>query len=204
MNLNRFLLFAVKVKRRLLRYPAGWWGRCCLLASGVSYGSNLTIKSAPVVVRHSGASIVLGNNVTILNNSIENPAGIAHKTVLSAPVDGARLLIGNNVGISGAFICAYHEIIIKDNVNIGTGARIYDTDFHPINRDMRRANDQNSIPFAPVLIEEDAWIGACAFILKGVTIGEGAIVAAGSVVVRDVPPNTIVGGSPARILKHLY
>jgi len=201
--LNKVLLLCVKMKRHLLRLPSGWWGRWCLLVSGVAYGKNLKIYSAPLVVRHFNSSIVLGDDVTIINNSMENPAGIAHKTVLAAAADGARLMIGNNVGISGAVIYARREIIIKNNVNIGAGARIYDTDFHPIDRYKRRINDQDSIPCAPVLIEDDVWIGAYSFILKGVTIGEGAIVAAGSVVVRNVPPNTLVGGSPAKVLKTL-
>lgn len=203
MKLGQFMLLIVKIVRRLFKYPTGWWGRWCLISSGVTYGKNLNIYSAPVVVRHINSSIVIGDCVTILNNSLENPAGVSHKTVFSAPVDGAKIIIGNNVGISGAVIYASSEIIIKDNVNIGTGAKIYDTDFHPIDRYERRINKQETIPFAPVLIEEDAWIGADAFILKGVTVGAGSIVAAGAVVVRDVPPNTIVGGSPAKVLKIL-
>lgn len=203
MNLRNLLLMAVKIKRRILRYPSGWWGRWCLLVSGVAYGKNLKIYSASIVVRHFNSSIDIGDNVTILNSSFENPAGIAHKTVLATPVSGAKIVIGNNVGISGAVICANNQIVIKNNVLIGVGARIYDTDFHPISRSKRRIDDQGSILVSPVLIEDDVWIGAHALILKGVTIGEGAIIAAGSVVVHDVPPNTIVGGSPARVLKIL-
>jgi acetyltransferase-like isoleucine patch superfamily enzyme len=203
MSFNVLLLAAVKIKRRLLRYPSGWWGRWCLIASGVIYGKNLRIYSSPVIVRHFNSSILLGNNVTLLNNSFENPAGVAHKTVLATPVNGAKIVIGNNVGISGAVICANCQVTIKNNVLIGVGARIYDSDFHSLSRSKRRIDDQDSIHVAPVLIEDDVWIGAYAFILKGVTIGEGAIVAAGSVVTHSVAPNTIVGGSPAKLLKIL-
>jgi acetyltransferase-like isoleucine patch superfamily enzyme len=203
MSINVLLLAAVKIKRRLLRYPSGWWGRWCLIVSGVIYGENLRIYSSPVIVRHFNSSIVLGNNVTLLNNSFENPAGVAHKTVFATPVNGAKIIIGNNVGISGAVICANCQITIKNNVLIGVGARIYDSDFHPLDRSKRRIDDQGSIHVAPVLIEDDVWIGAYAFILKGVTIGEGAIVAAGSVVTHSVAPNTIVGGAPAKLLKIL-
>ena len=55
--------------------------------------------------------------------------------------------------------------------------------------------------FAPFIIKDNAWIGMSAIILKGVTVGEGAIVAAGSVVTKDVPPHTIVAGVPARVIK---
>lgn len=203
MNLRMLLLLLVKIKRRLLRCVSGWWGRWCLFASGVDYGVDLRIYSAPVIIRNMDSSIVLGNSVAILNSSFENPAGIAHRTVLAAPGRGAKIVIGNNVGISGAVICAHRQITIKNNVLIGVGARIYDTDFHPIDKMNRRANDQESVCVAPVMIEEDVWIGAYAFILKGVTIGAGAIVAAGAVVVHNVEPNTVVGGSPARELKLL-
>lgn len=203
MSLDVLLLAAVKIKRRLLRYPYGWWGRWCLVASGVIYGKSLKIYSSPVIVRHFESSIVLGDNVTILNNSFENPAGVAHRTVLATPVGGAKIIIGNNVGISGAVICANCRITIKDNVLIGVGARVYDSDFHSLDRLKRQVGEQEGIHVEPVLIEDNVWIGAYAFILKGVTIGEGAIVAAGSVVTHNVAPNTIVGGSPAKFLKTL-
>jgi acetyltransferase-like isoleucine patch superfamily enzyme len=201
MNLHKLLLVMVKITRRILRLPSGYWARWCLFASGVTYGKNLKIYSSSVVVRHFNSSITLGDDVVILNNSFENPAGIAHRTVLATPVSGARIVVGNNVGMSGVVICASCQITINNNVLIGVGARIYDTDFHPINRLNRLINDQDSIQVSPVLIEDDVWIGANAIILKGVTVGHGAIVAAGSVVVHDVPANTIVGGSPARVLK---
>lgn len=55
--------------------------------------------------------------------------------------------------------------------------------------------------FPPVRIEDDVWIGACAIILPGITIGRGAIIAAGAVVTKDVPPYAICGGNPARVIK---
>lgn len=56
----------------------------------------------------------------------------------------------------------------------------------------------------PIIIKDDVWIGTCAVILKGVTVGEGSIIAAGSLVIKDVPPYTIVGGVPAKVLKERF
>ena len=75
-----------------------------------------------------------------------------------------------------------------------------DTDFHPLTAEARRV-DINAGKCAPVNIGDDAFIGAHAIILKGVSIGEGAVVAAGSVVNADVPSGMIAGGNPARVLK---
>jgi acetyltransferase-like isoleucine patch superfamily enzyme len=78
---------------------------------------------------------------------------------------------------------------------------VYDTDFHPLNSAARRAHDTTKISSAPVRICEDVWIGADATVLKGVTVGARSIVAAGAVVTRDVPPDTVVAGIPARAVK---
>lgn len=197
------LLYTVKAKRRLEGYALGIYGRCVLFLSGVQRGKRLKISSAPIIVRHKNAEIVLGNDVTISNRLIENPAGISHPTVLAAVRKNARLLIGNNVGISGAIIYAWQEITIGDFTNIGAGVKIYDSDFHPLNKYKRRINKPDDVSVAPVRIGQDVWIGTSSIILKGVTIGEGAIVAAGSIITKDVPANTIVAGNPAKVIDRI-
>ena len=87
----------------------------------------------------------------------------------------------------------FNHIEIGENVIISENVIIRDSDNHQI-------TGGNSM-FAPVIIKDNAWIGMSAIILKGVTVGEGAIVAAGSVVTKDVPPHTIVAGVPARVIK---
>lgn len=177
----------------------GLWGRIVLRGLGVDYGRGLVIHSAPFVHRSKGAAILLGNDVTILNTIEENPAGIAHRTTLCASRPGAKLLIGNNVGISGGILVAWQQIEVGDFVNIGAGAAIYDTDFHPLDPQLRFRGPQGTL-VAPVCIAPYAWLGARSMVLKGVTIGEAAVVAAGAVVTRDVPPWTVVAGVPARVV----
>jgi len=174
--------------------------RAYLRWHGVKYGHNLKMSFFPKCCRHLNGRIEVGDNCKIKNHLSENLAGIVHPTVLFADND-AYLKIGNNVGISGAVLYCTKEINIEDNVNIGANAKVYDTDFHPIDAQKRMRGESGKN--APVRICKDAWIGANATVLKGVTVGERSIVAAGAVVTRNVPPDSIVGGIPANLIRHI-
>lgn len=111
---------------------------------------------------------------------------------------GENINIGKNVFVNHA--CSFMDrggISIEDNVLIGPKVNLITTN-HPINPAERR-----STVSLPIVIKKGAWIGAAATILPGVTIGENAVVAAGAVVTADVPPNTIVGGIPAKFIKNI-
>ncbi|UXS01276.1 sugar O-acetyltransferase [Agrobacterium tumefaciens] len=95
-------------------------------------------------------------------------------------LDGARVKIGSNV-------------FIAPNVHICCAG-------HPL--DIERRNKGLEYAF-PVTIEDDVWIGAGAQILPGVTVGRGSVVAAGAIVIRDVPPMSLVGGNPARVIRQI-
>jgi len=109
---------------------------------------------------------------------------------------GENINIGKNVFVNHA--CTFMDrggITLEDNVLIGLKVNLITTN-HPLNPSERRATISH-----PIVIRKNAWIGAAATILPGVTIGENSVVAAGAVVSKDVPPNTIVGGVPAKIIK---
>jgi len=195
-----FIRGLIFVSRRLRWTVGGIWARQVLRSYGVEFGPGLRLGSAPVIRRHASAVIRIGRNVTISNELAENPAGIAHRTALCACLPGAELAIGDNVGISGAVLFAWKKITIGDRVLIGADAAIYDSDFHPLDPVKRGQFDQESIGRAPVIIEPDVWIGARAMVLKGVTVGRGAVVGAGAIVTTDVPPGAIVGGIPAKVI----
>lgn len=91
------------------------------------------------------------------------------------------------------------NVTIGDRVNLGPFVRLI-SDGHEIGSASRRAG---AVTFEPITIGDGAWIGAASTVLGGVTIGAGAIVAAGAVVISDVPENTLVGGVPARIIRAL-
>jgi acetyltransferase-like isoleucine patch superfamily enzyme len=111
---------------------------------------------------------------------------------------GKNIQIGKNVFINHA--CTFLDmggIILQDNVLIGPKVNLI-TENHPLAPGTRR-----SMMCAPILIKKNAWVGAAATILPGVTIGENAVVAAGAVVSKDVPANTLVGGVPAKFIKNI-
>lgn len=111
---------------------------------------------------------------------------------------GAHIRIGKRVFINTAVMLTdLGGITLEDDVLIGPRVNIITVD-HPIDPAQRRG-----IIVKPVVIKKNAWIGAGATILAGVTVGENAIVAAGAVVNKDVPANTIVGGIPAKLIKEI-
>ena len=111
---------------------------------------------------------------------------------------GRFIRLGKNVFINHA--CSFLDIggiTVEDDVLIGPNVSLV-TENHPTD-----PGDRKTVLLNPIIIKRNAWIGAAATILPGVTVGENAIVAAGAVVSRDVPPNTIVAGVPAKIVKTL-
>ena len=166
----------------------------------VSYGSDLTIAGR--ISLHGNGKITIGDHVTILSAPGVNPTAGGTRTFLDAKAPG-ELIIGNNVGMSHAVIRATEKVEIEDNVLLGSCVKIWDSDFHSVHYNERVCNGDIGAISKPVRIEEGAFIGACSIILKGVTIGKHAVIAAGSVVTRDVPANEIWGGNPARFIKSL-
>lgn len=112
-----------------------------------------------------------------------------------------RLALGSNVFINHyAVIDCHHSITIGNHVLIGPNVYICDFDHDTA----VRAGDgfESEFVYAPVRVGNHVWIGANAVVLKGVTIGDGAVVGAGSVVTRDVAPMAVVAGVPAALLRH--
>jgi len=108
---------------------------------------------------------------------------------------GATLTIGDECHLEyGVSIAASERITIGDRAHIGPYVMIIDSEYHHV---YDRAGRPSS---RPVVIEDDVWIGAKASILPGVTVGRGSIVGAGAVVTKDVPPFSIAGGVPAKVI----
>ncbi|RYE17954.1 MAG: acyltransferase [Sphingobacteriaceae bacterium] len=107
------------------------------------------------------------------------------------------------MGISNSTIACYDKITIGDNVMIGGSVKIWDTNFHSLNPLIRVSGNDDDIKTAPVEICDYAFIGANSIIMKGVTIGRNSIIAAGSVVVKNIPDNVLAGGNPCKIIKYI-
>ena len=112
---------------------------------------------------------------------------------------GAEIRVGRNVFINQN--CTFYDLgglDIADDVMIGPNVSLV-TSGHPVEPSQRRA----SVIARPIVIERDVWIAAGATIIGGVTVGENSVVAAGSVVTKNIPPNTLVGGNPARVIRSI-
>lgn len=123
---------------------------------------------------------------------LDPPAPTA-PVVLSTRRSGAVLEVGEDCGFTGTTLVAADRITIGYRVLVGGNASIVDFDFHPLTPE-GRAEAINAGAAAHILIGDDVFVGTGALVLKSVTIGDGAVVGAVSVVTQDVPPWTVVGG----------
>lgn len=183
-----------------LRRVASWpWARLYFALHGVPWGRGWRLYGTPLIQRHRGSRIVAGDRLELRSRFASNPLGVRQRCVLATWAAGARIEIGNDVGMSGATVCAQSLVRIGDRVLVGEGACIVDTDFHPL---AAAAGRPRSGPgrSRPVEIGDDCFLGMRAIVLKGSTIGPGAVVGAGSVVAGDVPAGAVVAGNPARVV----
>lgn len=167
----------------------------------VEYSPDLKVYGK-IKIYNRGGSISIGKN-TIINSGMQyNPVGFDEQMNIFV-ASGASVVIGNNVGISNSAFCAKKEIVIEDDVRIGNGCKVYDTDFHSLDYAVRMdpERDGKEALCKPVLIRTGAFIGAGSIILKGVTIGRHSVIGAGSVVTGNVPDGEIWAGNPAGFIR---
>jgi acetyltransferase-like isoleucine patch superfamily enzyme len=113
---------------------------------------------------------------------------------------GAELVIGNGAFVNyGAEICAHKRIVIGDECRIGTHCIMMDNDFHYV--ELARRDEMP--PSEEIVIEPHVWIGNRVTVLKGVRIGYGSVVAAGSVVNKSIPPMSVAAGVPAKVIRSI-
>ena len=155
----------------------------------INIGKNATVRVGKQFICRSGAGQAIDNST-------------CSKIIVK---DNAKLIIGDYTGISNTTIDCHSEITIGDNVNIGAGTMIFDTDFHSTNWHDRqnRIADTSNKKIRPIHIGDCVFIGARSIICKGVSIGNKSMVAAGSVVVKNIPDGELWGGNPARFIKKI-
>lgn len=200
-----------KIYRFLYIVIPTWWN--CMLC-GLPFDSTMNIRGRLYVNRTSlfmrikypnivKGEISIGRRFSCNNNLDSNSVGIFQPCFFNINASGSKITIGDNVGISGSTLNATTSITIGNNVLIGSGCLITDTDSHPLFAEDRILNRNDKTKCAPIVIEDNSFIGARSIILKGVTIGTGAVVGAGSVVTKNVPPYAVVCGNPAKLIKIL-
>jgi len=170
--------------------------------AGIRWGKRWRLYGVPIVQRHRGGVITLGDGLNLRSTVRSNPLAPYHPVVLSVRRAGAKLIVGDDFGMTGGTLCADESITIGKRVTVGANTTIIDTDFHPLDPQTRR-NDPARGATAPVVIDDDVFIGMSCLILKGSHIGAGSAVGAGSVVAGTIPPGVIVAGNPAQVIKVL-
>jgi acetyltransferase-like isoleucine patch superfamily enzyme len=170
-----------------------FWNEPLFRSQCESVGDGLRMEKLPYI--QGRGRIVLGERVR-LSGQPQISFGRCGDTV-------PELVIGDGTFIGHA--CGFNagrSIRIGKNCLLATMVLVYDQDGHPLDAERRRAGESSPPEeILPVIIGDDVWIGTGAVILKGVTIGDRAIVAARSVVTKDVPADAIVAGNPARIIR---
>jgi acetyltransferase-like isoleucine patch superfamily enzyme len=141
---------------------------------------------------------VIGKRFSARSKSKGNSIGVFQPVMITAWGPESLVEIGDDVGISGCSITALQRVAIGNRVLVGAGVLIIDSDVHPLHpKDRVRGGAPAK---SPVEIADDVFIGARAIILKGVRIGQGAVIGAGSVVASNVPAFMIAAGNPARVV----
>jgi serine acetyltransferase len=172
---------------------AWWWG--------VELGSKCSFFGLPTLRRIPGSRIQIGDRCSFRSAWWSNQIGLNRKCMISTLREGATIEIGEGSGFSGAVIGAAERIVIGPRVLVGGNCTITDTDWHAIDATARTADKPARA--APVIIEPDVWLSMNVTVLKGVTIGQGTVVAANSVVARSLPAGVLAGGVPAEVVRKL-
>lgn len=200
------LIFLFVAFRRLFNIIGGCYYQFLCYAlfkgNGIVHGNYRTI-GVPYVMVSLGGKLTIGKNFAMNNGIKGNPIGCYDRCTFWVG-KGAVLRIGDNVGISQAALVAIADITIGNNVKIVGGTSIFTSDFHALDPKIRASSeDLLHRKCAPVIIEDNAFIGARSIILKGVKIGKNSIVGAGSIVTKSVPENEIWAGNPARFVRKI-
>lgn len=185
--------------RRWLSWPGT---RLIFSLAGVRWGRGWRFYGVPILQKHRRSTMIIGDGLSLRSTPHSNALSPNHPVILSTRRPGARLVIGRGFGMTGGTICAEESITIGDDVWVGANCVITDTDFHPLDLATRLARPLDGAT-APVVIEDGVFIGMNSLVLKGVTVGAGSVIGAGSVVTRSIPPAVIAAGNPAHPIRPL-
>ena len=180
-----------------LKYSSGYY-RWLFRKKGIVFGNNMSVKGRISVI--GLGKIVIGDNFCMTSGEHINPISANIQASFFTDSPDAQIRIGDNVGMSSTRIWIHDGLTVGNNVKIGGGVLLIDTDCHPVDYSVRRISNEGTCS-APIIIEDDVWIGAQSIVLKGVTIGARSIIGAGSVVTKSIPSDCIAAGNPCKVVK---
>ena len=173
-------------------------GRLLLRLRGVRTGTGIILSGFPLIKKFPGASITIGNGVTIHSLTRMNPV-LSHHTCLSALSNQASITLEDGCGISGATLVCVNGIRIGRHTLIGPKVQLL-TALHPFYAAQRRTGLEAG---RPITVGDDCWLGGGVIVCPGVAIGNRSVIGAGAVVTRDIPADSVAVGNPARVIRTL-
>ena len=189
----RFFRYIYDIRRYCMHNWYTFWYGILSRMMGVTLGKRVAFNGPITIDRFKYSRIVIGDGCVFNSHWLFNPRGIS-RCMLTTTTDSARIIIGAHSGMSGVSIVARKEVCIGNNVNIGAGTRIGDSDDHPELLDTK---------IAPINIGNNVFIGMNSLILKGVSIGDNSVIGAGSVVTKSIPANCIAAGVPCKVIRQI-
>lgn len=170
---------------------------------GIDLQGRVVVKGWLHLEIDKGARVQIGNNVTLNSSNRGYHINMHSPVKLYVEGQGTRITIGDDTRIHGTCLHACERIEIGSKCLIAANTQIFDNSGHDLSFEnvANRLNTKGQTK--PVVIEDSVWIGANCIILPGVRIGKGSVIAAGAVVTKDVPPMSLAGGNPARVIKTL-
>lgn len=168
-----------------------WYRMKCWLM-GVKVGNDVSFNGKMYISRFKHSAIIIGDHCTFNSHDLFNTRGIGN-CILRTNKDYTKIEIGDNSGFSGVTITANNLVKIGKEVMVGAGTTIGDNDDHP---------ERLMTSEAPIIIGNHVFIGMRCIIMKGVTIGDNAIIGAGSIVTKDIPANCVAAGVPCKVIRH--
>lgn len=168
---------------------------------GISIAKSARILGPIKLKLYSGSHLIIKKGVILNSRNIDYHVNIYSPMKILTSSKKAIIIIGENTRIHGSCIHAREKITIGQNCLIAANCQIFDSSGHDLNFDNveNRINTRGSTK--PIIIEDCVWIGTGSIILPGVKIGYGSVIAAGSVVNKNIPPMSIAGGNPVQIIK---
>jgi len=165
--------------------------------SNINVSPSLRIVGIPMIDIHQKATLEIGKNVTLGSENRGYHLNLFAPTKLLADREGATIKIGDNCRIHGTCIHAQKYIEIGKNCLIAANCQIIDCNAHNVSFDNVENRIHTKGTPKPIIIKDNVWLGANTFVMPGVTIGEGSVISANSVVTEDIPPYSIARGNPA-------
>jgi acetyltransferase-like isoleucine patch superfamily enzyme len=198
-----FIIFVIeKITEHFLKVLWTAFFRLKSLLLGVKIKGRLDVFGNCIIRKYPGSKIELGDRIQLISSSWRSSTANCYRCKLRTFSSTAEIVFCEGSGATGGVIVARSKkITIGRNVMLAPNVVITDSDWHNVWPPDQRKHLLSHHLDADVTLEDNVWVGMNVIILKGVTIGENSVIAAGSIVTKSIPPNCLAGGNPAKVLK---